>query len=740
MNSLSISFLFCLRLRKFVENLLTMKVTSKLVLFATLSLTFAMNQRAVAQQFPYQNPALPAEERAADLAGRLSLEQKVSLMLYESPAIPEFGIHKYNWWNEALHGCARSGLATVFPQAIGMAASWDKVLLEKVFGIASTEQRIKFNQARAKDDVTIYHGLTVWTPNINIFRDPRWGRGQETYGEDPYLTATMGAAVVRGLQGPSDAGYDKLHACVKHFAVHSGPEYSRHKFNVEELSLRDLRETYLYAFKSIVQTTDVKQVMCAYNAFEGKPCCSSDKLLTRILRNDWGYRNLVVTDCWAINDTFQSYGHNKFPGNPSAAVAAAVRSGADLECGESFANLVKAVNDGELTEEEINISVTRVLKSRFELGEMDDPEIVSWSTLPESLLACTAHRDCALEMARETMTLLQNDGVLPLSKDKKVVVIGPNAAEKGILWGNYEGEPYYTVSVLEGIRNKIGEDNVSWFKGCEIAPVEGTAPSKPVIDKKKIAAADVIIFVGGISPNLEGEEMDVRYKGFKGGDRTSIELPATQRELIAQLARCGKPLVMVNMSGSAVALKPEAGECNAILQAWYGGEAAGTAVADVLFGDYNPAGKLPVTFYASDADLVNYEDYTMDDKTYRYFKGQPLYPFGHGLSYTTFEYGKASYKDGAISFSISNTGKMDGDEVAQVYAVRNSDPEGPALSLRGFRRVNVPAGSSVELCIPLTLDLYDPATGKMEQTPGEYTLWYGGTSDKKGLKSIQITL
>jgi len=711
-------------------------------MFPALAFVFAIAfpGRASAQTLPYQDTSLPAVRRAEDLVSRLSLEQKVSLMLYDSPAIPEFGIHRYNWWNEALHGAARAGLATVFPQAIGMAASWDEQLLEEVFDIASTEQRIKFNQARARDSVTIYHGLTCWTPNINIFRDPRWGRGQETYGEDPFLTAVMGAAVVRGLQGPADSDYSKLQACVKHFAIHSGPEYLRHKFNVDELSLRDLRETYLYAFKHIVQTTDVKQVMCAYNAYEGTPCCSSDKLLTRILRQEWGYRNLVVTDCWAVSDNYKSYGHNQFPGDPSRAAAASVRSGADLECGESFAYLVGAVKDGVITEKEIDTSVIRIMTSRFELGEMDDQSLVSWSSIPESELSCVSHRDCALKMARESMTLLQNDGTLPLTKDIKVAVIGPNADGEKILWGNYNGIPYSTTSVLEGIRSKLGEDNVIYCKGCEIAPEEGKEESAPVFDIPDVSQADAIVFVGGISPFLEGEEMKVHYAGFKGGDRTSIELPATQRRLIAELAKTGKPLIMVNLSGSAVALRPESERCNAILQAWYGGEAGGQAVADVLFGDYNPGGKLPVTFYSSDADLDDYENYDMAGKTYRYFKGRPLYPFGHGLSYTGFEYGKAEYSDGNFTFSLSNTGNVDGDEIAQVYVVRDSDKKGPSMSLRGFKRVNIPAGSSVKVSIPVTFDLYDTSSGEMEATSGTYTVFYGGTSDKSKLKSLKIKL
>ena len=405
-----------------------------------LALTTAITAFA---QFPYQDASLEPGERAKDLLSRLTLEQKVSLMNYDSPAIPELGIRKYNWWNEALHGSARNGLATVFPQAIGMAASWDDALLQQVYDVASTEQRIKFNRARNGDGVKIYHGLTVWTPNINIFRDPRWGRGQETYGEDPYLTTAMGRAAVNGLQGPSDSRYDKLHACLKHFAIHSGPEYERHVFDVEDVSWRDLNETYLYAFERLVKTTDVKEVMCAYNAYEGKPCCGSDKLLIRFLREQWGYKGLVVTDCWAVRDFYNEGCHNIFPNDPVSATALSVRSGADLECGNSFPALVEAVKTGKLPESEIDKALLRVLTARFELGEMDPEATVEWSAIPDDLLACDAHHELALRMARESMTLLQNrNDVLPLRRNARYAVVGPNAADSLVMWGNYNGMLY----------------------------------------------------------------------------------------------------------------------------------------------------------------------------------------------------------------------------------------------------------------------------------------------------------
>ena len=714
------------------------------------------------ETYPYQDRSLTPEERAEDLLGRLTLEQKVSLMNYESPAIPELGIQQYNWWNEALHGSARNGLATVFPQAISMAASWDQDLLQDVFEVASTEQRIKFNEARAGEGATQYHGLTVWTPNINIFRDPRWGRGQETYGEDPYLMTVMGRSVVNGLQGDSDAEYDKLHACLKHFAVHSGPEYERHVFNVEDLSWRDLNETYLYAFEHLVKTTDVKEIMCAYNAYEGKPCCGSDKLLIKILREQWGFDGLVVTDCWAVRDFHTEGCHNIFPNDPASASAMSVRSGADLECGNSFPALVEAVNNGTIPEEQLDKALRRVLKARFELGEMDPQKKVNWSKIPSKLLACDDHHELSLKMARETMTLLQNnDAVLPLKRDIRVAVVGPNAADSLVMWGNYNGIPRKTTTVLEGIQAKVGAENVVYAKGCEIAAfaedagkyseTEGNAHDASVLaaegaakadgfDPEMFADVDVIIYVGGLSPKLEGEEMRVDYKGFKGGDRTSIELPEPQREYIAKLAGLDKPLVFVHLSGSAVALAPEAQNCDAILQAWYGGQAGGEAVADVLFGDYNPAGRLPVTFYASDADLPHFNDYNMEGHTYRYFKGQPLFAFGHGLSYTTFAYGDAVVENRTIRIPVTNTGSMDGDEVVQVYVKSVADIDGPAKSLRGFERVNIKVGETVFVELPFEADLFNPATGKIEQAPGEHIVYYGGTSDDAGLKQMTINL
>lgn len=667
----------------------------------------------------YKDASLSAEARADDLLGRLSLEQKVSLMMNSSPAIPELGIREYDWWNEALHGCARAGIATVFPQAIGMAASWDDALLKEVFTIAGDEQRIKFKQARAAGKVTRYHGLTVWTPNINIFRDPRWGRGQETYGEDPYLTMRMGYSAVTGLQGESDGKYDKLHACLKHYAVHSGPEGTRHSFDVS-VPYRDFMETYLYAFERLIKTTDVQEVMCAYNRLDGKPCCGNDQLLMQLLREKWGFKGLVTSDCGAIKDFYRAGAHRTFPDEPASATANAVRTGTDLECGNSYRYLLTAVADGKISEKDIDTSLRRLLIARFRLGEMDPDSLVSWNSISEDRLACRESRELALKMARESLVLLKNDGILPLArKGVKIAVCGPNAADSVVLNGNYNGTPVSSVTAIEGIRTKLGK-------------VSLTSPED----------AEVVIYVGGISPQFEGEEMRNQKEGFDRGDRTTIEFPKDQRAEIASLVKAGKKVVLVNMSGSAMGLAAEDKVCSAILQAWYPGEAGGTAIADVLFGDYNPAGRLPVTFYASDNDLPDFNDYNMTGRTYRFFEGTPLYPFGHGLSYTSFKYGKAHIKDGKLVVKVTNTGRRAGDEVVQMYVRRNADNEGPKYALRGFRRVSIPAGKSVNVSIPLdseTFRCYNEKTGEMEVIPGEYTIFYGPDSSIGHLQTISVT-
>ena len=840
-------------------------------------------------KYPFQNPALPVVQRVDDLMKRLTADEKIGLMMDSSRPVQRLGIKQYNWWNEALHGVGRAGLATVYPQAIGMAASFNDEAVERAFTSVSDEARAKYNEFSKTNDLRRYHCLTFWTPNINIFRDPRWGRGQETYGEDPYLTTRMGVAVVNGLQGPKDSDYDKLHACAKHYAVHSGPEWNRHSFDAKNIAPRDLWETYLPAFEALVKEADVKQVMCAYNRYEGKPCCGSDQLLTSILRNQWGYKHLVVSDCGAIDDFYQKGKHETHP-TASEASAAAVIAGTDVECGSSYRSLKEGLEKGYITEDQLNISVRRLLTSRFELGEMDDPSLVSWSKIAIDTVDCPLHKQLALDMARQSMTLLMNkNNILPLKKKGlKIVVMGPNANDSVMQWGNYNGTPGHTVTILDGIRQKIGD--VEYIKGCDLVtnhtfissygklkcegnkkgmlakywnntdfsgtPVATQVLSEPFVQNaggnttfapdvnitdfsasyaaeyyaekdeeiafeiggrnttlyingakciaprgnqtvvykhkaeqgktyqieikfasqtgrvafvdfnlgnyieipasvaaEKAKDADIVIFAGGISPRLEGEEMMVTYEGFKGGDRTDIELPKVQRELMQTLKKAGKKVIFVSCSGSSLALVPETESCDAILQAWYPGQAGGTAVADVLFGDYNPAGRLPVTFYKSVNQLPDFQDYSMVNRTYRYFKGEPLFCFGHGLSYTTFEYGKASLnqkpkakkmkKPLQLTVNVKNTGNMDGDESIQVYLKNLQDPEGPVKMLRAFKRVPLKAGESKAVTIALkdnTFECFDPATKQMMVKPGKYELLIGGTSDDSKLKSISVEL
>ena len=697
-------------------------------------------------QLPYQNPDLSPEKRANDLLGRLTLEEKVLLMQNTSPAIPRLGIKAYDWWNEALHGVGRAGLATVFPQSIGMGASFNNDLLLQVFTAVSDEARAKSTQFSKDGGLERYQGLTMWTPNINIFRDPRWGRGQETYGEDPYLTAQMGMAVVRGLQGPEDQKYDKLHACAKHFAVHSGPEWNRHSFNAENINPRDLWETYLPAFKDLVQKANVKEVMCAYNRLEGDPCCGSNRLLMQILRNEWGYQGLVVSDCGAISDFYMENAHKSHPDKEHAS-AGAVLNGTDVECGTNYASLPQAVKEGLISEESIDTSVRRLLKARFELGEMD--EHVSWNQIPYSVVDSKEHRQLALRMAHESIVLLQNKkNVLPLNKKMKIAVVGPNANDSVMQWGNYNGFPSHTVTLLEGIKQYVPEAQIVFEPGCDHTSEVPVDFTKSI---QRIKSADVVIFAGGISPSLEGEEMRVTIPGFKGGDRETIELPAIQSRLISELKKAGKKVVFVNFSGSAIALPAEKESCDAILQVWYPGQAGGTAIADVLFGTYNPAGRLPVTFYKSTAQLPDFEDYNMTGRTYRYMKESPLFPFGYGLSYTTFQYGDATLSASTIGYDdkvtmnipVSNVGKKDGEEVVQVYVRRSGDAEGPSHALRAFKRVAIGKGQTNQVEIPLMtedFEWFDTNTNTMRPIEGEYELLYGGSSDMNSLKSVTITV
>lgn len=744
----------------------------KSFLFAALLL---MSTTLMAQEKqPWQDAKLPVEQRVDDLLGRLTLEEKVSLMMNTSPAIERLGIPEWNWWSEALHGVGRNGVATVFPSCIGMACSFDDDLLGRVFTAVSDEARAKNTQQRREGKpVGRYQCLSFWTPNINVFRDPRWGRGQETYGEDPYQNGRMGSIVVRGLQGTLEQehpDYLKSHACAKHFAVHSGPEKTRHHFNIEDLPQRDLWETYLPAFKTLVQEADVQQVMCAYQRFEGDPCCGSNRLLQKILRDEWGFRGLVVSDCGAVSDFWRENRHGVST-DAAGASAKAVLSGTDVECGSDYKNLPEAIRRGDISEDQLNVSVRRLLRGRFELGNFDSDELVSWTRIPTSVIASQKHKDLARQMGREQMVLLKNNGVLPLNtSNKRLMVMGPNAADSVQLWGIYFGQPSHSVTPLEGIRARLGD--VPYLTACGITSmtVKEQAIGKTtetadgsttlqMIDKGKhtytieeiLAAAkdaETIIFVGGISPNLEREEAKTSEPGFDRGDRTTIELPQVQRDLLRALHEAGKKIVFVNCSGSAVALTPEMQTCDAIVQAWYAGEQGGHALADVLFGDYNPSGKLAVTFYKDDSQLPPFDDYRMQGRTYRYFRGEPLFPFGYGLSYTTFNVGNAQCTpntDGSynVSVEVRNTGKCEGTEVIQFYLRRPADTEGPQKTLRGYQRVALQPGESKKVVIALPrerFETWDAATNTMRVQPGRYDLMIGTSSADRDLHTVSVTL
>ncbi len=669
------------------------------------------------------------EKRAKELISKMTIEEKASLMMDESHAVEGLGIRSYNWWNEALHGVARNGKATVFPMPIGMAASFDEPLLYSVFCAVSDEARVKNRIALEKGHVGQYEGLTFWTPNINIFRDPRWGRGMETYGEDPYLTGQLGMAVVRGLQGPADAPVLKAHACAKHFAVHSGPEWNRHSFNAE-VSERDLRETYLPAFRDLVVKAGVQEVMIAYNRFRGVPCGANDYLVNEILRGEWGYKGLIVSDCGAIANFYVPGRHDYSPDAASAA-AEAVRTGTDLNCGGTYEHIPEAVARGLLDEKYVDRSLVRLLSARIRLGELDG-NIEPWKDLPESMVEGDEHLALSLKMAEESLVLLQNNNsILPLEAGTRIALVGPNADDREMQWGNYNPIPEKTVTLADALKERVPDLTV--VKGCE--HVLGEADVKAVLEKTK--GIETVIFAGGISPRLEGEEMSVDLPGFRGGDREDIELPAVQRNLIKALRDAGKKVILVNFSGCAIGLEPETKSCEAILQAWYPGEMGGTAIANILYGDVAPSGKLPVTFYKNVSQLPDFQDYSMKGRTYRYFDGEPLFPFGFGLSYTSFEYGSAEVKKGKVIIPVTNTGNTDAEEIVQLYVSRPSDTEGPLKTLRGFTRVAIAAGETVKVELPLTDETFmawDETAQRMLPQKGEWLLMYGGSSGS--LKSV----
>jgi len=690
---------------------------------------------AAACTHPGPTPGPTPEERAKLLISQMTLEEKAALMRHDAGGVESLGILPYNWWNEALHGVARNGKATTFPQPIGMAASFDQPLIEEVFTAVSDEARVKNRQAMAAGESGWYQGVTFWTPNINIFRDPRWGRGMETYGEDPYLTGQLGMAVVRGLQGPADAPVLKAHACAKHFAVHSGPEWNRHSYDAN-VSDRDLRETYLPAFKDLVTKANVQEVMVAYNRFRGVPCGASLFLIDTVLRGEWGYQGLVTSDCWAIHDFFMPGRHDYSP-DVEHAVAEAVRAGTDLNCGESYRHIPETVAAGLLDESELEPALTRLLAARIRLGEIDGNR-EPWDHLSDDIVEGPEHMALARKIARESIVLLQNrDGVLPLQANTRIALIGPNADDKEMLWGNYNPIPDQTVTLAEALRQRIPE--LVCFPACALVSTQTLTAKETADVLKKLEGIDLVVFAGGISPQVEGEEMPVELPGFRGGDRTDIELPAVQRQLLEALHQAGKKVVLVNFSGSAMGLEPETQTCQAIVQAWYPGQEGGAALADVLFGDVAPSGKLPVTFYKNIDQIPDYENYDMKGRTYRYFDGEPLFPFGHGLSYTTFAYGDARVKKGKLEIPVTNTGNCDADEVVQLYVRRPDDAEGPLKTLRGFRRVSVPAGQTVTVSFPLNAETFlswSPEAGDMVPTKGNWELLYGGSSANAALKRV----
>lgn len=803
---------------------------------------------ACKETLPYLNHRLDFETRTDDLLSRMTLDEKVQFMRYDSPGIERLGIPAYNWWNECLHGVGRSGLATVFPQAIGMAAMWDTAHMRAIGDVISDEARAKYHDYVAQGKRAIYQGLTFWTPNINIFRDPRWGRGMETYGEDPYLTAELAIPFIQALQG-NDPDYFKLIATVKHFAVHSGPEPLRHSFDVWP-SDYDLAETYLPHFRRTVQEAKVYSVMCAYQRLMGKPCCGS-AYLDNLLRNEWGFEGYVVSDCWAIRDFYEKHAHNVVATAPEA-VAMGVQAGTDLNCGNTYyPHLLEAVEKGYITEAEIDVSVRRLIMARMKLGQFDPDKKVPYTSIPLSVLDSEHHRLVALEAARKSMVLLKNDDqLLPFSKEvKKVAVIGPNADDPEVMFGNYNGYPSSEVTPLEAIREKLPHAEVGYAPGCYIAdgmpllttipdnvyytdksmqtpglqveyfdnidfageavekqldtkidylwwdkapvasvpanqfavrwkgvivpPVDGSyvlggegfSGFRMTVDNQRFvgvgnsehngrrayktielkagvpveitveymqnnteyahmrllwevpnknlqqealalaADADLVVLCMGLNPHLEGEEMKVDVKGFNGGDREEITLPESQQRLIKEIHKLGKPVVLVLMNGSALAINWEAANLPAILEAWYPGQSGGTAIADVIFGDYNPGGRLPVTFYKDINDIPAFDNYDMAGKTYRYFEGDALYGFGHGLSFSRFEYKMkhlpATIQAGEelkLEVELKNAGQWDGDEVVQLYVSQPDSKQRKAIrSLQGFRRVHLKAGETKTL-------------------------------------------
>ena len=693
----------------------------------------------------------PLKKRIYDLISRMSLAEKVAQLQNDAPGIPRIGLPAYNYWNEALHGVANNGTATVFPEPVGMASTWNPELMQQEGTVIGIEGRAKHNDYANKNngDSKWWTGLTFWTPNVNIFRDPRWGRGQETYGEDPFLTGEMSSEFVKGMQG-DDPNYMLSMACAKHYAVHSGPERDRHSFNAEP-SERDLYEMYLPQFETVVRKGKVAGVMSAYNSVDGVPCSADSFLLEKLLREEWGFEGYVVSDCDAIRDIYNARAHH-YVDTPEEAAAAAVKAGCNLCCGGDYNALVRSVQQGLVSEKDIDGALYYTLWTRFKLGLFDPAEKVSYSKYTIKDNDTPEHGQVALEVARQSLVLLKNDGILPLnrSKYKKIAVIGPNGKSKSMLEGNYHGSASHPVSILEGIKKLAGDNiEVTFTQGSPNTTKPGSAawsqqdnttnrPVQELYDEalNNAKSADLIIYVGGLTPAQEGE----------GFDRDSIELPEVQETLIKQLHATGKPMVMVNCSGSAIALTWEDENLPAILQVWYPGQEGGQAVAEVLFGEVNPSGHLPMTFYRATSDLPDFKDYSFSNRTYRYFSGKPLYAFGHGLSYTKFDFtdGKLESKEissngtAKVTFTLKNSGERDGDEVVQFYFRHiDSDVPQPKLALCGFKRVSIKKGQSSEVAIEIpaeSLRYWDTEKKEYLVESGKYEILVGSASDDIKIK------
>ena len=700
------------------------------------------------------NVNLDFETRTSILLSKMTLKEKISQLGNNAPAIPRLGVLEYNWWNECLHGVARAGTATVFPQAIGMAATFNPNLINDVAVVISDEARAKHHEALRNNDYSQYKGLTFWSPNINIFRDPRWGRGHETYGEDPYLTGQIGTQFVKGLQG-NDPKYLKLVATAKHFAVHSGPESERHFFNAN-VNQRDLWETYLPAFKDLVVDANVYSVMGAYNRVNGESASASNYLLQEILRDKWGFNGYVVSDCGAINDI---HANHKIVKTPEESAALGVITGCDLNCGGIYQNhLQESVALGLISEKEIDNAVYRLFLARMKLGMFDPAEIVSYAQIPFDINNSKKHDELSLKTALSSMTLLKNNGVLPIDINKinKIAVVGPNADNINALLGNYHGTPSSPVTFINGLNDYVGKRaEITYSKGVDLVK-DGARGSNLLSDSiiKDVKRADLAVFVGGLDATWEGEEMPggINVDGFYNGDRTRIEMPEIQQKAIKAMIDTGTPVVLVLMAGSSIALSGLEKELEAILMAWYPGQRGGDATTSVLFGDYNPGGKLPVTFYSSTSELPDFKDYNMSSGngfTYRYYKGKTLYPFGHGLSYTKFKYSKLKVnkirltekEKFKISFTIKNIGNYNGDEVVQVYIKDlNSEFQMPIKQLRSFERISLNKKDEkiIEFeFIPIKdLRYYNSTKQKYMVEKGSFEIQVGSSSEDIRLKKI----